>query len=590
MRLMLNRCRLRWTSPVSPARIALQLLAAMACAAWALNGVTPTMALTPAATPTAPPTTSTPVPTPRRATPVSVQRGPAPDLSAPLPVHTAVSPSPTPLPVELPPATATPMPVPPTPTPLPPTETSVPPTPTATADLPTPAPVLRVVAGPTSVPITVLEPEAPAPLAEPDPEQEMAQPAPPAPPAPARSAAPAAEPAPSVPAPATNAAPTRPAAPRRPPANALPFTPRSPPVRTANPSLPLTPGWVDESLLWLGVPSRTQYDGTPYQAANCGPSALGMILEAYGLKLPTAELRDYANYLQGTYGYDDGIALDYLAEIGRRANLQPLGLYQTGGGYRRWSVEDVRAAVRDGYPVIALVVYRLLPGNGGYGGNTNHYVVLDGLAGEDFLYNDSAFGGSGGRGLVISAEQLETAWATADIPQHAVAFAIGDQGEGLLGLDANRFSGGARTMHLLASAANIDPRVNADRPRGSSDGLGSLDRPLLDLGLLPLDLASGAGDAPPTAGTTSAPLLGMPLVGRLRVSLVPTSAAQPLTAEPAADENDAEHSASPARATATAAVLRGLLVLGGVGGLYLLLLVQASFSRLNRAGETPSDS
>ena len=60
-----------------------------------------------------------------------------------------------------------------------------------------------------------------------------------------------------------------------------------------------------------------------------------MILEAYGLDLPTWKLRAYANLLQGTYGYDDGIALDYLAEIGHRANLRPMGLYKSGGGYRR---------------------------------------------------------------------------------------------------------------------------------------------------------------------------------------------------------------------------------------------------------------
>ena len=140
-----------------------------------------------------------------------------------------------------------------------------------------------------------------------------------------------------------------------------------------------------------------------------------MILEAYGLQLPTVELRDYANLLQGTDDPDDGIALDHLVAIGRRADLRPMGLYQSGGGYQRWSVEDVRASIRQGYPVIALVVYRLLPGNGGYDGNVNHYIVLDGLLGDGFLYNDSAFGERGGRGLLISADQLETAWTTADI-------------------------------------------------------------------------------------------------------------------------------------------------------------------------------
>src|SRR5262249_59188330 len=110
---------------------------------------------------------------------------------------------------------------------------------------------------------------------------------------------------------------------------------------------------------------------------------------------------------------EDGIALDHLAEIGRRANLKPIGLYGRNG-YRRWSVEDVRATVLSGYPVIVLTKYRLLPGNEYYSGNVNHYVVISGLLGDDFLYNDSAFGGGGGRGRGDSGNRPGGAGGAAD--------------------------------------------------------------------------------------------------------------------------------------------------------------------------------
>jgi hypothetical protein len=404
-------------------------------------------------------------PAPQRATP-TVSRA-APDLSAPLPVRTPVPPTPTAVPTEAAlPATLTPSPVPPTPT-----------------------PVVNIVVGPTAVPIVVLPVEPPAALAP-----EPAEPAPSA----ASPSGTAASPAPGrvAAAPASNRAPERPAS------IALPFEPRPAPVRTFVRGLPTeagAAGWIDDSLLWLGVPARSQYDGTSYQAANCGPSALGMILEAYGLDMPTWKLRDYANYLQGTYGYDDGIALDYLAEIGRRANLRPMGLYQAGGGYRRWSVDDVRAAVQKGYPVIALTVYRLLPGSGGYGGNINHYIVISGMLGDDFLYNDSAYGGGGAKAMVITPDELEAAWARADIPRHAVAFGIGDGTDGLLGPDPTRFGRGG-DARLLATAASIDPRGAPERAAPAAQSAAAPGAPLARVAAPP-DPATAARDALPERGS-----------------------------------------------------------------------------------------
>jgi hypothetical protein len=393
----------------------------------------------------------------------------------------------------------------------------------------------------------------------------------------------AADPAPPAPGIQDPASPARdtpaPAAAPRPGAYTLPLAPQSVPAPrryvTRLPDERGPVGWLDDNLLWLGVPSRSQYDGTPYAGANCGPSALGMILEAYGLWMPTADLRLYANYLQGSWGYDDGIALDHLAEIGRRANLKPIGLYE-GRGYRRWTVEEVRESVLAGYPVIALTTYRKLPGNAYFGGNINHYVVISGLFGDDFLYNDSAFGGEGGRGLVITAEQLEQAWVNADIPRHALAFGLGEQAEGLLGPPQARLGrGGAAALAL--------PRLQASSAADSSSALAR-----------PVD--SAGGDWPRAIGPATAnPLAdarpaGPALLNTQLLGEAGPAVARPLMMSippPNSSALDAVDLTQPLPHRSTVLVLAPSIwaLLAGVVGLQLLLLARGVLNR--RAEHTP---
>jgi hypothetical protein len=404
----------------------------------------------------------------RTPTAVSRPRQLLPDLSAPLPV-----------------VTLTPTPVRPTPTPeeLPATLTPTP-LPTATATV---SPVVLVAAPtPTVVTPTPTSTEEPGGLLLPE------------------GAVPDGAPAPV-------------AAPRPPAAQTLQTPPAAPPPALRVLGLPEEPGvggWFAPDVLWLGVPARSQFDGTPYAAANCGPSALGMVLEAYGLWMPTHELRLLANALQGSWGYDDGIALDYLAEIGARAGLTPLGLYEEGRrGYHRWTVDEVRRAVRDGYPVIVLTKYRLLPGNAAYGGEVNHYVVISGLIGDDFLYNDSAYGGGGGRALILPAAQLEMAWGTADIPHHAVAFAVGEERLGLVSpLAAVAGRGAPRRPPEESAARSLAGQPPAQEPararRAPPDPAAAHREQLFDAVLTPaslLDTPLASGSAAPGGAAGSEP-------------------------------------------------------------------------------------
>ena len=56
----------------------------------------------------------------------------------------------------------------------------------------------------------------------------------------------------------------------------------------------------------LSVPYRNQLDGSAYALANCGPTALSMVLAYYGIDAPPGELRVRAMQVQHSWIDDDG--------------------------------------------------------------------------------------------------------------------------------------------------------------------------------------------------------------------------------------------------------------------------------------------
>ncbi len=200
------------------------------------------------------------------------------------------------------------------------------------------------------------------------------------------------------------------------------------PIRYAGvPATSREAGWINATTLWLGVPHRTQFDDSAYGPTNCGPTSLGMIFEAYGLKgYPTDAIRGEVNRLSGDFNPDNGTSLYSISSVAQRAGLFPTGLG------KRWTIDDVRTSLKAGRPVITLTRYADLPGNAYYGSDINHYIVLTGLAGDQIIYNDAAYSQGNGRGLMISPETLQRAWANSTIPGHSVAFAMSSAGDGLL--------------------------------------------------------------------------------------------------------------------------------------------------------------
>jgi hypothetical protein len=176
--------------------------------------------------------------------------------------------------------------------------------------------------------------------------------------------------------------------------------------------------------LLLEVPPRTQFDGTAYQASNCGPAAMAMVLEAFGLRVDTFKLRNYVNLLSGDRSPENGVALDSLAHVAAEAGLRPIGLHAPGG-YRRWTVPEIREELRRGHPVITLVKLRELPDHLGSPSQVDHYVVVVGLDGEDLLVNDPASTAAGGHRRPVSPSDLERAWAASAVPGQALALSGG---------------------------------------------------------------------------------------------------------------------------------------------------------------------
>ncbi len=85
----------------------------------------------------------------------------------------------------------------------------------------------------------------------------------------------------------------------------------------------------------LPVPYRSQADGTVWAASNCGPTAIAMVLEAYGLDVPTTKLRQRANQLLGISDPSTGTRIQDLARIGERCRRRP-GRPERRGTPPRW--------------------------------------------------------------------------------------------------------------------------------------------------------------------------------------------------------------------------------------------------------------
>jgi hypothetical protein len=206
------------------------------------------------------------------------------------------------------------------------------------------------------------------------------------------------------------------------------------PVSSPAPSVAVAiePETNNAAVIRMSVPFHTQKDGDRFQGSNCGPATLSMVLGAFGMDYGNSELRFLSHTYQGTVGARTGTALQHMAHVAADYGLEPIGPYQRPDGlygkdgFARWTVDDVRAEVLAGHPVIPLVKFRLLPGHEDSTFRADHYVVIYGVEGDSFLYHDPIYDSPlEGAARWMTSEQLATAMKPTLVPQQAVAFAPG---------------------------------------------------------------------------------------------------------------------------------------------------------------------
>jgi hypothetical protein len=172
------------------------------------------------------------------------------------------------------------------------------------------------------------------------------------------------------------------------------------------------------------APYRSPLDGAPYAEANCGPTAVGMVLEAFGISVPSRQLRAEALDAQHMFGNGVGTLITALSAVVERHGLSSFDLYAAGGGLYHWTLDDIRAHVQQGHPVVVQVRYRSLPGRGGVYYFGDHYIVITGVVPDGFLYNDPIDIDGLGWDRVMSGDRLRTAMDASDRRYAYSAFAV----------------------------------------------------------------------------------------------------------------------------------------------------------------------
>jgi peptidase C39-like protein len=182
----------------------------------------------------------------------------------------------------------------------------------------------------------------------------------------------------------------------------------------------------------LDVPYRTQLDGSSYAQANCGPTSLSMALAYYGVDASTWDLRVSAMKAQHSWvtdegGYSDryGVFVYNLATVAQQLGFHAQGLWDREGGridrLHQWSAADLRREVLHDHPVIVEVQYRSLPAHVGSMAVDDHFIVVRGTLGPDFVYSDPLGHGDQGPDERISESDLTNAMARSSAPRAAFA-------------------------------------------------------------------------------------------------------------------------------------------------------------------------
>jgi len=212
--------------------------------------------------------------------------------------------------------------------------------------------------------------------------------------------------------------------------------------------------WADVSQdsVLLPVPERSQVDGTVWASSNCGPASIAMVLETFGQDVPTSVLRKGADQLLGMSDPSTGTRIQDLAQVVKERGLSVSGPY-SGGKLRAWSLDDVRTELRAGRPVVAEVYFPLLPNHRNNPVPTDHYIVIVGYDGDDFLFNDPADSAAPGYQQRMSSRQFMKAWGASDFPFAAFSAGPPQPPPAALAAAASKPEDGASVAQASSSGA-----------------------------------------------------------------------------------------------------------------------------------------
>ena len=182
----------------------------------------------------------------------------------------------------------------------------------------------------------------------------------------------------------------------------------------------------------LDVPYRNQLDGSAYAQANCGPTSLSMVLAYYGIDDSVWDVRARSMQAQHSWwddpgGYSDryGVFLYNLASVAESFGLHADGLWardaERTDHFLQWTPLALRREIQADHPVIVEVAYRALPTHAGSRALDDHYIVVHGTIGNDFVYSDPMGIGDSGPLQQISETDLMAAMAGASAPQAGFA-------------------------------------------------------------------------------------------------------------------------------------------------------------------------
>lgn len=178
----------------------------------------------------------------------------------------------------------------------------------------------------------------------------------------------------------------------------------------------------------LDVPYRSQLDGSRYALSNCGPAALSMTLAYYGVDESMWDLRVRAMKAQHSWVDDDGGYSDHygvfvynLAAVAEELGLHADGLWSRDGArldhLHEWQPIEIRREVLADHPVIVEVRYSALPARAASRALDDHYIVVRGTIGPDFVYSDPLGNTDDASIQQISEADLLTAMALSDAPR-----------------------------------------------------------------------------------------------------------------------------------------------------------------------------